>query len=71
MRTPPPTFSCVFALGTGYPETNTKHNTRPFLQAHKLRNAGLRLPGRFAQVKEEAQGFSPGPGDTEQNVQAA
>jgi hypothetical protein len=39
-----------------------------FSQARKLRHLGIRLPGRFAQVKEETAQRA---GDIEQNVQAA
>ena len=39
-----------------------------FLQARKPRHVGIRLSGRFAQVKEETAQQA---GDTEQNVQAA
>ena len=42
-------------------------NLALFLQANETRNAGIRLPGRFAQVKEETAQRA---GDTEQNVQA-
>ena len=40
-----------------------------FLRARQQRSVGIRLSGRFAQVKEEA--MRAWPGDTEQNVQAA
>ena len=40
-----------------------------FSQAREQCNVGIRLSGRFAQVKAEA--MLAWPGDTEQNVQAA
>ena len=57
----------IWRLVLGTLERIPDSTPRLFLQANETRNAGIRLPGRFAQVKEETAQRA---GDTEQNVQA-